>query len=215
MKGICDLRFFTMGKPATICAIIFLTGPWLLAVLPELPKPKDAVTQEIRDEDVKAFRNWRYSLAKPPDVEAMARLAAWTKEHQEDGEALFYLWAGYRFNVPFDVIAPADIKPEELALLLRRASELGFLPARARYASALLDPTLDNLAAPSEPEAGRKILDECIGKESSDAYVCKGRLLLYGSGETKPNPAEAERVVLREVGQTFTLPETSWPEKLP
>src|SRR5437763_137780 len=83
--------------------------------LPSLRKPLMRITQIQRDQDVRAFREWLYSDAGSPGVQAVERLKSWTDANPNDGEALFFLALGYRRNLTYEQVKPSEIKETDLA----------------------------------------------------------------------------------------------------
>jgi hypothetical protein len=67
--------------------------------LPALPHPQTHVTKAQRDQDITLFRHWWYKCDTSPDIETATRIRAWSDAHPDDGEALFFVWAAYRFGL--------------------------------------------------------------------------------------------------------------------
>src|SRR5438477_574489 len=99
-----------------------------MAALPELPAPPEPVTQVVRDVDVELIRDWYYKCSRVPSLPAVIRVKAWSDAHPDDGEALFYVWACYRFNLTYPLLREAHPRPitADLAAVIKRSAELGF-----------------------------------------------------------------------------------------
>ena len=174
--------------------LIAASTDWAAGGLPALPQPPKSVTQAERERDIKVFRDWWYPCSTPPDVEAVIRIKAWSDTHPEDGEAMFFVWASYRFGLAHDLIEHKDVKPVDLAAIIKRSAALGYVPARARYAMILVGSRLveDSGEAP-DIAAGLKMLEDCIEKGDPDAYFFKGGLLVGGEAGLKRDMPGAER----------------------
>src|SRR5882672_4590001 len=172
------MRFFFMFLVA-ICACDLSAT----AGLPSLPQPDKPVTQAQRDADVKAMREWWFGCKKVPDAQVIARLKAWTDAKDGDGEALFYLWAGYRFRLVLSLVDPASVSAIDLAALINRAAACKFTPAESRRAIILLGPpSLESSVPLRDPALGMKLLEECLDRGDADAQVYMGTLLSNGEG---------------------------------
>ncbi|MFI5379936.1 MAG: tetratricopeptide repeat protein [Tepidisphaerales bacterium] len=157
-----------------------------------LPEPKTAVTRAERDRDVAALRTWWHAGVPIPDFDALCRSAAWLKSNPNDAETLFFLSRACMRYVPQDDIDPSKVNPADLTEMLRRSAELGFLPARAMYASALMD-GCDASDVAVDSDRGYRMLEECIKAKSPDAYVCRGWLFVQGVSPFRHNLELAER----------------------
>ena len=111
------MRFFF-----TFLVTVCLSDLSAIAALPSLPHPDKPVTQTQRDADVKTMREWWFGCKELPKAEVIARLKAWTDVKDGDGEALFYLWAGYRFRLVASAVDPSSVSAIDLAALIDRAA---------------------------------------------------------------------------------------------
>src|SRR4051812_38451871 len=189
------------------------------AALPALQAPPEEVTRPMRDVDVELLREWYYKCTRIPTVPAVIRLKAWSDAHPGDGEALFYVWACYRFNLMYPLCRNSDVKVEDLAEVIKRSAEAGFVPARARWGMILMGTTLvERSGEAGDAKKGMLMIDECIEKRDPDAYSYKGLLLAMGEGGVKRDAREGERYLrlAAEMGAARVwvyLAEVQWREK--
>src|SRR5437870_3004205 len=161
--------------------------------LPLLRKPLMPVTQAQRDQDVRAFREWLYSDAGSPTIQAVERLKSWTDANPNDGEALFFLALSYRRNLTYEQVKPSEVKDADVASLIKQSADAGFVPAKSRYAMILMGwKLLESSGEPPDMVAGLKMLESCIQENDPDAYLYKGMLLLRGDAGFKLDPSAAE-----------------------
>jgi TPR repeat protein len=178
------------------CAVVAALADRLMADLPAPPPPPPMpVTRAQRDQDVKSFRDWWYPCAKPPGGDVVVRIKAWADAHPDDGEALFFVWASYRYHLTWDAVITPNVKDVELAAVIKRAAELGCIPAMARRAMILIGSRrVERSGEALQVEKGVKMLEECIQKGDPDAFLFKAGLVGEGDAGFKRDVVGAERL---------------------
>jgi len=170
------------------------------AELPPLPQPPSPVTRVQRDNDVKMMSAWWYACGKVPDQQAVIRLKAWSDAHPDDGEALFFVYTGYRLNLVRELVRPSQISAGDLVAMLEKSASLGFMSAQSRYAMTLIGSKSveTGLKAP-DVRTGMDLLQACIAKRDPDAHLYMGMLLSNGEGGLNADFDAAEEYLKKAI----------------
>jgi TPR repeat protein len=174
--------------------IAFVTGA--LAVLlhsaawPDADGEKQRAAAADYDSDIQALRDWWYRFKVPP-LAVSEWLRGWLDQRPDDPELLFFAGLMQAGSPGIRL----GLEDQTWLERMRRASDLGFMPARARLGMAMIA----GEGMPKDPQQGLELIREAADAETAEAFMYLGIVKRDGRGGIPVDPDAAREALERAV----------------